>query len=56
MFEGFRFERVGSGELDGGRITDMGTRSFTQVHVPSTEDHYILLPISTTYNLYLYYL
>jgi hypothetical protein len=26
---------VGSGELNGGRITDRGTQSFTQIHVPS---------------------
>jgi hypothetical protein len=38
-------ERVGSGELDSGWITDRGTRSFTQVHVPSAEDRYILLAI-----------
>jgi hypothetical protein len=48
MLEGFRImERayVGSGKLDGGRITDRGTRIFTQVHVPSVEDRYILLAI-----------
>jgi hypothetical protein len=34
---------MGSGELDGGCSSDRGTRRFTQVHVPSVEDRYILL-------------
>jgi hypothetical protein len=39
---------VGSGGLDGGRGGgNRSTRRFTEVHVPSVEDRYILLAIYT---------